>query len=209
MRFREDLGSTQMRERFFGLTKQDPRSDCLLWVGPKNKGGYGRCFRLKSLYYNPLAHRVAFWLKWRRWPIPNACHHCDNPACVKWEHLFEGSHSDNFKDMHRKGRTHNVRKTHCKHGHPLSGDNLRVEPMRGRGCRACGLISSRNSRKRKLAGLSGSRPNNGSYNRSKTTCKHGHPFSGDNLIIVCGQRTCRICNNARALKYYYKNKATA
>jgi hypothetical protein len=30
------------------------------------------------------------------------------------------------------------RKTHCRHGHPLSGDNLRIDPRTGaRVCRAC------------------------------------------------------------------------
>lgn len=31
----------------------------------------------------------------------------------------------------------NARKTHCIHGHPLSGDNLYVTPSGGRACRAC------------------------------------------------------------------------
>jgi hypothetical protein len=28
-----------------------------------------------------------------------------------------------------------LRKTHCKHGHPLSGDNLRISPNGVRACR--------------------------------------------------------------------------
>lgn len=30
-------------------------------------------------------------------------------------------------------------------------------------------------------------------NARKTSCDHGHPLSGDNLVIVCGRRTCRAC----------------
>jgi len=37
-------------------------------------------------------------------------------------------------------------KTHCKHGHPLSGDNVRVDPRTGaRVCRACARRASRGS----------------------------------------------------------------
>jgi hypothetical protein len=35
---------------------------------------------------------------------------------------------------HAENQLH-LRKTHCKHGHPLSGDNLRIGPNRVRICR--------------------------------------------------------------------------
>lgn len=33
-----------------------------------------------------------------------------------------------------------ARQTHCKNGHPLSGDNLRITPLGKRHCRECGRI---------------------------------------------------------------------
>jgi hypothetical protein len=62
--------------------------------------GYGG-FRFGKLQ---LAHRVAFFLKHGRWPKPCACHHCDNPLCIRWSHLFEGTKADNNKDMLAKDR---------------------------------------------------------------------------------------------------------
>ena len=46
----------------------------------------------------------------------------------------------------------------------------------------------------------------------KTHCPHGHPYSGDNLVIrvrANGReaRVCRACDRARALRNYYRRKA--
>ena len=41
-----------------------------------------------------------------------------------------------------------LRKTHCKHGHPLSGDNLRISPNGMRACRACNAAAQRAFRER-------------------------------------------------------------
>lgn len=74
-------------------------------------------------------------------PFPegmDGCHSCDNPPCVNPAHIFPGTARDNARDMTAKGRGRNQMdtKTHCVHGHPLSGDNLRI--FRGtRRCVAC------------------------------------------------------------------------
>lgn len=76
---------------------------CWLWTGAKIRRGYGRlCFKgCKTC----AAHRVAHILFIGEIPAGMlVCHSCDNPSCVNPEHLWIGTHRDNFNDMIKKGR---------------------------------------------------------------------------------------------------------
>ncbi len=45
------------------------------------------------------------------------------------------------------------------------------------------------------------------WNLEKTHCINGHPYDGDNLRVKpSGERRCRICHNANALRGYYRRK---
>lgn len=74
---------------------------CWEWHGSITKG-YGMIlFEGRNQY----AHRVAWILT--NGPIPDGlqvCHRCDNPLCVRPDHLFLGTVSDNMQDMYDKGR---------------------------------------------------------------------------------------------------------
>lgn len=75
---------------------------CWLWFGAINREGYGHFYANGKQI---LAHRWAY--QHYVGPIPEGLlvlHHCDTPGCVRPEHLFTGSQTDNMRDRWLKGR---------------------------------------------------------------------------------------------------------
>lgn len=90
-------------ERFW--SKVDKSGDCWLWTGNTTKAGYGVCYPDGKSTPRRLAHRAA-WEE-ANGQIPDGlsiCHRCDNPPCVRPDHLFSGTQADNIRDMMSKGR---------------------------------------------------------------------------------------------------------
>lgn len=81
----------------------DKSGDCWLWTGQLDAYGYG-AIAINGKTKNK-AHRLSWQLA--NGPIqPGLCvlHRCDVRACVRPEHLFLGSQSENMSDMEAKGR---------------------------------------------------------------------------------------------------------
>lgn len=77
---------------------------CWLWTGGLKRRGYGK-FSMIPIKSMP-AHRASYILF--KGEIPEGkciCHQCDNPRCVKPEHLWVGTTQENTQDMVNKGRS--------------------------------------------------------------------------------------------------------
>jgi hypothetical protein len=84
----------------------------------KNKLGYGRLHYGGGMQYRSAA-RISWELHFG--PIPEGLwvlHKCDNPRCVRPDHLFLGTSLDNVRDMIAKGRRRPASLAARGDGHP-------------------------------------------------------------------------------------------
>lgn len=91
---------SSVEQRFWN--KVSKSEGCWLWTAGHDQKGYG-------IFYfghkNERASHVSLILAGRSVPAGmDVCHTCDNPPCVRPDHLFIGTRSDNMKDCASKGR---------------------------------------------------------------------------------------------------------
>lgn len=133
-------------ERLLAGVVCDVATQCWIYVGVRNKG-YGQ------LSVGPMrtvrTHRLAYELFVGPLDPSQQIHHeCGNKACCNPTHLRP------IADLEHKRLTPGWvgNRTHCKHGHPLSGDNLVVVDRANakRLCRTCRNARAREYRARNL-----------------------------------------------------------
>ena len=131
-----EFGDARLPERFW--SKAEVYGTCWMWSAYIRSDGYGE-FSLNS---KPrLAHRVAY--EALSGHIPDALcvdHLCRVRCCVNPRHMELVTRGENVLRGVGLPATR-ARQTHCKNGHPLSGDNLRLNKRRGgqphRQCKQC------------------------------------------------------------------------
>jgi hypothetical protein len=75
---------------------------CWVWIAKLDHDGYGRFWFAGKIVG---AHRFSW--EQANGAIPEGLcvlHHCDNPPCVRPDHLFIGTNKDNMDDRNAKGR---------------------------------------------------------------------------------------------------------
>jgi hypothetical protein len=132
-------------ERFWPKVDRRGENECWPWLAYLNKDGYGQFVGGGEV----LSHRFAYISLVG--PIPEGLtldHLCRNRWCQNPKHLEAVTMRENA----RRGESipaQNARKTHCKHGHQLSGDNLYLyeNGKQGRPSRRCKTCLRDNARR--------------------------------------------------------------
>lgn len=116
---------------------------CWLWTGRDNGHGYGTLgVKVGDKWGVVYVHRLSYEL--HKGQIPEGLqidHICNTRNCVNPEHLRVVTARENTLRSNSVSAIA-ARKTHCRHGHPFSGDNLRITSGKRR-CYTCLLGNQR------------------------------------------------------------------
>lgn len=130
-----------LKDRLAEWSMPEPNSGCLLWLGRVNRTGYGVMSVTHSKRMD--AHRVAYMVE--HGPIPVGLqldHLCRVRSCVNPAHLEPVPPKVNYL-RGQSFAAKKARQTHCIHGHPLSGENLRLTKKGHRMCLTCSRTRAR------------------------------------------------------------------
>lgn len=96
--------NSSFKDRFWSKVEMIPFHECWEWTASVLGHGYGQLSR-DSDGNMIKAHRASYILHFGDIPAGmQVCHKCDNPRCVRPEHLFIGTSQDNHNDQKKKNR---------------------------------------------------------------------------------------------------------
>ena len=193
-------------QRFLEKIRIQGDKECWIWVYYRDPRGYGKFTR--SVVYDEngrsggtpvAAHRFSHELFIG--PIPEGFqvhHKCDNPSCVKPDHLEALGVPEHVKQT----TGHPANQTHCHRGHEFTPENTRL--YRGyRHCRACIRLRLKLFRNPEFVEQAAF---------SKLYCGNDHPLFGDNMTLVSMshgryRRYCKTCRREASERHAIDNTA--
>lgn len=173
-------------------------SGCLNWLGNVSVDGYAE-------YANRKIYRFLYELFVAS--IPSGMHldHvCENKRCINVQDPKHFEVVTPKENMRRRS----AKVTHCPRGHEYTETNTaRFTGNRlGKTCRECARIKAHDRWVR-------NHPDYQGWGGNRTHCIHGHPFSGENLILVQvpgrnrAKRSCLTCRRESGKRYQQSHKA--
>lgn len=181
-----------VEERFWEKVRKT--DGCWEWTGGRTLG-YG-AFTIDRQVGTKRAHILSY--EWNVGPTEGrwVLHRCDNPPCVRPDHLFLGDVRDNNQDMINKGRGWFQNKTACHNGHPYTEENTYIDTDGRKRCRVC--RRARRKVRRSPEEHQEMRLRMGTPRRERTHCPQGHPYDAENTYVTSrGSRSCRTCQRER------------
>jgi len=96
-----ETGLDPLVTRLLAKRQLDPETGCWLWLGRRDRWGYGR---ITVAHRRWSVHRLAAHLYLDLDPVSDlhVLHRCHNPSCFRPDHLSLGTNADNVND--RKAR---------------------------------------------------------------------------------------------------------
>lgn len=220
-----DYGDPRLPPRFWEKVYPCPVTGCWLWGAAQHSVlPYGLWRRDGK---NERAHVSIFLADGGELTVqsPNVLHSCDQPPCVRREHLRAGSQADNVQDLIDRDRGNLGRRTRLN-----VADIVQIRERYAANEPASELASefgitqssvngiAAGRRWREAGGPLTGRRRLGSPNpvRDRPTCAAGHDLAGDNLRLKPNprcrdgyERRCRDCERRRSIENNDRRRGVA